>query len=51
MSSIAPPIIPCQKDEGRKGSYQKRKNAGMLSHFNWSNAEKFSLCQVIDGKV
>jgi hypothetical protein len=48
---IAPPIIPCQKDESRKGIYQGRKMQECYRISSFSDAEKFSLCRVFDGKV
>jgi hypothetical protein len=48
---IAPPIIPCQKDESRKEIYQGRKTQECCRISSFSDAEKFSLCRVFDGKV
>ena len=48
---IAPPIIPCQKDESRKEIYQGRKMQECYRISSFSDAEKFSLCRVFDGKV
>ena len=48
---IAPPIIPCQKDESRKEIYQGRKTQEYCRISSFSDTEKFSLCRVFDGKV
>ena len=40
---IAPPIIPCQKDESRKEIYQGRKMQECYRISSFSDAEKFSL--------
>ncbi|MBR3900971.1 MAG: hypothetical protein IKJ60_05420 [Ruminococcus sp.] len=50
-STIAPPITPCQKDESRKKIYQGRKMQECYRISSFSDAEKFSLCRVFDGKV
>ena len=49
--AIAPPIIPCPKDEGRKEICQGRKMQECFRISSFSDAEKFSLCRVSDGKV
>jgi hypothetical protein len=51
IHSIAPPIIPCQKDESRKEIYQGRKMQECYRISSFSDAEKFSLCRVFDGKI
>ncbi len=51
LKSIAPPIIPCQKDESRKEIYQGRKMQECYRISSFSDEEKFSLCRVFDGKV
>ena len=49
MKVIAPPIKPCQKDEGRKEIYQGRKTLECCRISSVSDAEKFPLCRVFAG--
>ena len=44
---IAPPIKACQKDEGREEIYQRRKPQEYLCIARLSDAEKFSIWQVL----
>ena len=51
VTAIAPPIKPCQKDEGRKEIYQGRKTQECCRISSFFDVEKFSLWRVLAGKV
>jgi hypothetical protein len=51
FQSIAPPIKHCQKGEDRKEIYQGRKTQECSRISSFSDAEKFTLCQGLVGKV
>ena len=47
LPDIAPPIKACQKDEGREEIYQGRKPQEYSCIARLSDAEKFSIWQVL----
>jgi hypothetical protein len=51
FQTIAPPIKHCQKGEDRKEIYQERKTQECSRISSFSDAEKFTLCQGLVGKV